>query len=66
MPHNRLQLASKTKTDTHLPPAISHKDQLNPTATTAVQQGKTKKNVQIEESIKAGTVSTVVFWKIHE
>jgi len=73
MPHNRLQLASKTKADTRLPPTISAKDQLTaPPGLTApaqqlqLQPGKTKKNVTVEESIKAGTVSTVVYWKIAE
>ncbi|SPO22154.1 related to FMP25 - mitochondrial inner membrane protein involved in assembly of cytochrome bc1 complex [Ustilago trichophora] len=69
MPHNRLQLASRTKSDTHLPPAISAKDQLAPVpgaSAVQIQQGKTKKNLTVEESIKAGTVSTVVYWKIVE
>lgn len=65
MPHNRLQLASKTKADTHLPPTILPKDQLAAPATpSAVQKGKVKKGLMLEESIKAGTVSTVVYWKI--
>lgn len=65
MPHNRLQLASKTKADTHLPPTTLPKDQLAAPATpSAVQKGKVKKGLMLEESIKAGTVSTVVYWKI--
>ncbi|PWY98548.1 RCC1/BLIP-II [Testicularia cyperi] len=56
MPHNRLQLASKTRADTRLPPQT-------PTASNT-EKPKTKKNLTVEESIKAGTVSTVVFWKI--
>lgn len=65
MPHNRLQLASKTKADTHLPPAVSAKDQMHAQGTVAAEteKGKTK-NLTVEESIKAGTVSTVVYWKI--
>uniref|UniRef100_V5ERW9 Putative mitochondrial protein n=2 Tax=Kalmanozyma brasiliensis (strain GHG001) TaxID=1365824 RepID=V5ERW9_KALBG len=69
MPHNRLQLASKTKADTRLPPSIAAKDQLaapGAGSAAAAQQGKTKKGLTVEESIKAGTVSTVVYWKIIE
>ncbi|TKY87366.1 hypothetical protein EX895_004043 [Sporisorium graminicola] len=68
MPHNRLQLASKTKSDTQLPPTISAEGQLAPVAPGAAaaptQPGKAKKGLTVEESIKAGTLSTVVYWKI--
>ncbi|PWN53046.1 RCC1/BLIP-II [Violaceomyces palustris] len=53
MPHNRLQLASKSRADTRLP------------QTTDDATVRTKKNVLIEETVKAGTVSSVVYWKIH-
>lgn len=69
MPHNRLQLASRTKVDTHLPPVVSSRDQLaeaKAAPAASVQPGKTKKGLTVEESIKAGTVSTVVYWKILE
>ncbi|KAN0060888.1 hypothetical protein ACQY0O_006622 [Thecaphora frezii] len=47
MPHNRLQLASKTKANTRVP-----------------GPSKREKEVTVEETIKAGTVSTCVFWKV--
>lgn len=59
MPHNRLQLASKTKADTRLPPTT-----VAGSGATAKEKPQIKKNLDIEESIKTGTVSTVVFWKI--
>ncbi|SPC67274.1 related to FMP25 - mitochondrial inner membrane protein involved in assembly of cytochrome bc1 complex [Ustilago sp. UG-2017b] len=67
MPHNRLQLASKTKANTYLPPTDSSKDQMTTAPATVpaqTEKGKIKKNLTMEESIKAGTVSTVVYWKI--
>ncbi|SNX82890.1 related to FMP25 - mitochondrial inner membrane protein involved in assembly of cytochrome bc1 complex [Melanopsichium pennsylvanicum] len=67
MPHNRLQLASKAKADTHLPPIVSAKEQIeNGVQAVKMEQGKAKKGLSVEESIKAGTVSTVVYWKIVE
>lgn len=59
MPHNRLQLASKTKTDTRLPSTT-----VADSGATSNEKARVKKNVTIEESIKAGTVSTVVYWKV--
>ncbi|EPQ28181.1 uncharacterized protein PFL1_04010 [Pseudozyma flocculosa PF-1] len=62
MPHNRLQLASKTKADTRIPAAVETiSQQQQPSQKNA---GKVKKNQTVEETIKAGTVSTVVFWKV--
>ena len=52
MPHNRLQLASETKSNTHGAPT-----------STGSTDGKKKKGVTVEERISAGTVSMAVWWK---
>ncbi|KAE8229675.1 hypothetical protein CF326_g5346 [Tilletia indica] len=55
MPHNRLQLASRTVVDTRTPPRITPEGQLEP--------GKVKKHVPVEETMVAGAAAMAVFWR---
>lgn len=53
MPHNRLQLASLTKSSTKGAPQEE-----------GGSDAKTKKNAKVEEMITAGTVSMAVWWRV--
>lgn len=53
MPHHRLQLASKTRADTHAAPTKEDG-----------KRGKRKRNVDVEETITTGAVSMAIFWRV--
>ncbi|CAD6975745.1 unnamed protein product [Tilletia controversa] len=55
MPHNRLQLASKSTVDTRTPPRITSEGRLEP--------GSVKRHVPVEETMVAGAAAMAVFWR---